>query len=45
VHWGYEDPAAATGTDDERMAVFRRVFTQLGDRIQRFVALTERQPA
>lgn len=45
LHWGYEDPADATGTDDERMVVFRRVFTQLGERIQQFVALTERQPA
>jgi arsenate reductase len=45
LHWGYEDPADATGTDDERMVVFRRVFTQLRERIQQFVALTERQPA
>ncbi len=25
LHWGLEDPAAAPGTDDERLAVFRRV--------------------
>src|SRR3990172_1475950 len=24
LHWGYEDPAEATGTDEERLAVFRR---------------------
>lgn len=24
-HWGFDDPAHATGTDDEKMAVFRRV--------------------
>jgi len=24
-HWGFDDPAHATGTDAERMAVFRRV--------------------
>ena len=23
LHWGYEDPAAAEGTDEERLAVFR----------------------
>jgi arsenate reductase (thioredoxin) len=24
-HWGFEDPAHATGTEEERLAVFRRV--------------------
>lgn len=24
-HWGFDDPAHATGTEDEQMAVFRRV--------------------
>ncbi len=24
-HWGFDDPAHATGTEEERMAVFRRV--------------------
>jgi arsenate reductase len=24
-HWGFYDPAQATGTDDEKLAVFRRV--------------------
>ena len=24
-HWGFDDPAHATGTDDEMLAVFRRV--------------------
>ena len=32
IHWGYEDPAEADGTDEERLAVFRRVFP-LGERI------------
>jgi arsenate reductase len=40
MHWGYEDPAEATGTDDERLAVFRRVFTAMGERIAQFAALT-----
>lgn len=39
LHWGYEDPAAAEGTDEERMAVFRTVFTQMGERINQFVPL------
>jgi arsenate reductase len=42
LHWGYEDPAEATGTDDERMAVFRSVFTQIGLRIHEFVVIARR---
>jgi arsenate reductase len=42
LHWGYEDPAAAEGTDEERLAAFRRVFIALGERIQGFVPLALR---
>lgn len=42
LHWGYEDPAEAKGTEDERLAVFRRVFVQLGERINQFVPLALR---
>jgi len=42
MHWGYEDPAEATGTDDERLAVFRSVFTQLGLRINEFIVVANR---
>jgi arsenate reductase len=45
LHWGYEDPAEATGTEEERLAVFRRVFIQIGERIRQFATLTRRQPA
>ena len=45
LHWGYEDPAAAEGTEAERLAVFRRVFIQLGERIRQFATVTRRQPA
>ena len=45
LHWGYEDPAEATGTEEERLAVFRRVFIQIGERVQQFAVLTQRQPA
>jgi arsenate reductase len=24
-HWGFDDPADATGTEEEKLAVFRRV--------------------
>ena len=43
LHWGYEDPAEAVGTEEERLAVFRRVFVQLGERINQFVPLARRQ--
>lgn len=42
LHWGYEDPAAAQGTEEERLAVFRRVFIGLSERIRLFVPLALR---
>lgn len=42
MHWGYEDPAAATGSEAERLAVFRRVFTSLGERIAQFATVAMR---
>jgi arsenate reductase (thioredoxin) len=44
LHWGYEDPAAAQGTEEERLVVFRKVFIQLGERIRQFATVTRRQP-
>ncbi len=44
LHWGYEDPAAAEGTEEERLAVFRKVFIQLGERIRQFATVTRKQP-
>jgi len=35
-HWGFDDPAKATGTEEERLAVFRRVRDEIGERIKRF---------
>jgi arsenate reductase len=45
LHWGYEDPTEATGTQDERLAVFRRVFVQLSERVRQFAMVSQRQPA
>jgi arsenate reductase (thioredoxin) len=45
LHWGYEDPAEAQGTEAERLAVFRRVFVALSERIGQFLTLATRQPA
>ncbi|PDO10325.1 MAG: arsenate reductase (thioredoxin) [Candidatus Reconcilbacillus cellulovorans] len=35
-HWGFDDPAKATGTEEERLAVFRRVRDEIEERIRRF---------
>jgi arsenate reductase len=42
LHWGYEDPAEATGSEEERLAVFRRVCIQIGERINQFIPLALR---
>jgi arsenate reductase (thioredoxin) len=33
LHWSFDDPAAASGTDDEKLAVFRRVRDEIKKRI------------
>jgi arsenate reductase len=42
IHWGFDDPAAAQGTDDERMVVFRRVLGEVSLRIKPFVEVARR---
>ena len=42
LHWGYPDPAEATGTEDEVMAVYRHTFTAIGERIGLFIPLALR---
>lgn len=42
LHWGYEDPSAATGTDEERLAVFRRVMIAISERIHLFIPIAHR---
>jgi arsenate reductase len=37
LHWPLEDPAAATGSDAERLAVFRRIRDQIAERVEAFV--------
>jgi arsenate reductase len=36
-HWGFPDPSQAVGTDEERLAVFRRVRDAISARIRRFL--------
>jgi len=37
-HWGFDDPAKATGTEEEIMAQFRAVRDAIKNRIERFVS-------
>ena len=37
LHWPFDDPADATGTDDEKMVVFRRVRDEIKDTIQNYL--------
>ena len=36
LHWGFEDPAAAPGTDNEQRAVFRRVRDEISAQVAPF---------
>ncbi|AZN38372.1 arsenate reductase (thioredoxin) [Paenibacillus albus] len=36
-HWGFDDPAKATGTEEEITAKFREVRESIKDRIEQFV--------
>ncbi|MCY9589883.1 arsenate reductase (thioredoxin) [Paenibacillus chitinolyticus] len=40
-HWGFDDPAKAQGTDEEKWAVFQRVRDQIGARIESFAKTGE----
>ena len=38
LHWSFEDPSRATGTEEERLATFRRIRDQIGAQITDWVA-------
>ncbi|WP_042143392.1 arsenate reductase (thioredoxin) [Paucisalibacillus sp. EB02] len=40
-HWGFDDPAKAEGTDEEKWQVFSRVRDEIGERIKRFAETGE----
>jgi arsenate reductase (thioredoxin) len=42
LHWGYEDPAAVEGSEDQRLAAFRSTLTMMAGRIQSFITLARR---
>ncbi|MEW6977485.1 arsenate reductase (thioredoxin) [Bacillus pumilus] len=36
VHWGFDDPAKAEGTEEEKWAFFQRVRNEIGERLKQF---------
>lgn len=41
IHWGFDDPSSATGTDAERLASFRRIRDEIAALIRIFLSLAE----
>lgn len=39
AHWGFEDPAAAQGTDEEKRKAFQLIFRYINNRVQLFANL------
>jgi arsenate reductase len=35
IHWSFEDPVEASGTEEEKLAIFRKVFNEIQQRIRR----------
>jgi arsenate reductase len=46
LHWSFDDPAEATGTDEQRLAVFRRVMGEIRSAVETLIpeVLEERGP-
>jgi arsenate reductase (thioredoxin) len=43
LHWGFDDPAEATGSESERLAVFERVLGEISARLGTFAPAALRQ--
>jgi arsenate reductase len=43
LHWGYDDPAAVQGSDEERREAFQKTFLAMGERINQFATLVRRE--
>ncbi len=42
-HWGYDDPSAAEGSEEEQLEAYRQVLRLIGERIDRFLRVRRRQ--
>lgn len=43
IHWSFEDPSAATGTDADRLRAFRTIRDAIQQRLRMFVTLATRR--
>lgn len=41
IHWSFDDPAAAKGSDEQRMAIFRRVRDEIAASLREWLATAE----
>ncbi|MBC7416086.1 MAG: arsenate reductase ArsC [Herminiimonas sp.] len=41
AHWGFEDPAAVAGSDDEKRRAFQKVFNQIQAKVQMLADLPD----
>ena len=39
IHWSFDDPAEAVGSDADHLAVFRRVRDEIAEKLKGFVAV------
>ncbi len=37
IHWSFDDPAKATGSEEEQLTVFRKVRDEIGEKLQEFI--------
>jgi thioredoxin type arsenate reductase len=42
LHWGFDDPSDAEGSEEERLEVFRRVLSEITMRMRAFLPIAER---
>ena len=45
AHWGFDDPSVATGNDEERRQVYRRVAREVATRVRQFITVADRPEA
>lgn len=38
IHWSFDDPAEAEGSEEEKLAVFRRVRDEIREKLREFIA-------
>ena len=43
IHWSFEDPADAAGTDEQKLIVFRRIFNEIQQRLRLYIALPAKE--